>query len=214
MTRRLRWPLVVGILAVITLIMLTASFHIARSETQTSSSLTRSSSYHSGAEKMVDTRRVFLHVENRVGVASALASEIRRRLSDSSSFEVVLLNNDPEPDDYPLLLVGVRDKHVLWTPFYGRADFRVAIAYASYASDIALDDNASIRFDGSTDEGELPLRIRGNIEVTDTTLGLITRPGYRRMLATPAAQAIAEYLQESIQKVQQESAKHWDNQGQ
>lgn len=204
--KRFRWFIGIGVLVIAGLIMLTASFHFARSETSTSTSLSRASSYHTGPKKRLDLDRVCLHEQKRVGLGSALAWEICQRLAESGNLQVLLVNNDPESDDYPLLLVDIRDEHILWTPFYGRATFRVVVAYASYTSDIKLEDTAPISFDGSEDEGDLPLRVRGDVKITNTAIGLLTRPGYRRMLAAPAAQAVADYLVESIDAAKKTAA--------
>jgi hypothetical protein len=195
--KRFRWLILLVILAVFGLIMLTVPFHVASSKTNTSTQFNRSSANNSNAERDIDTSRVFLHVENRVGVGSALAWALRRHLEEAG-FTVVLLNNEPGPDDYPLLLADIRDKHALWTPFYASADLRVVSRYASYTSDIALDNNESIHFDGSDSQGAVPIQMRMTAEVSNSTIGLVTLPAHRRILVDEPASDIAEYVRNSI----------------
>ena len=137
------------LLAMCVLFLLTADFRVARSATQTNTSWSDSNSYNPNAKTETNTRRIFLHVEDRINLANAIALEVLTGLRATGTFDVVLLNNKPDVEDYPLLLIGLRDKRSLWTPFYGRANFRVLVDYASYTSDISLDKKGPIHFDGN-----------------------------------------------------------------
>ena len=205
--KRFKWLILVVVLALFGLIVLTAAFHLARSETNTNSTLSWAAASFSGQREPLDLRRVFLHVEDRVGLGSTLAWELRRQLRESGEFDVVLVNNAPEPDDFPLLVVGIRDKNSLWTPFYSHADFRVAVAYSSYESTIQLDEQRPFNYDSGETRYDMPLDIRGDIQVTNKAVGLMTLPAYRRMLVGEPAEAIVKYLEESVKATKEEAAK-------
>ncbi len=198
--KRIKWSILVVVLAVFGLLTLTANFHVARSKTGASSQMTRASSSNPNATRTIDMTRVFLHVEKRVGVGSALGAALRRHL-ENGGFRVILLNNDPGPDDYPLLIAGIRDKHSLWTPFYATADLQVVARYCSYTSDIALDGTEPIHLDGTDDQGTMPLHMNMTIDVQNSTIGLVTLPAHRTMLVDEPAEDIVEYLKTSIEEV-------------
>lgn len=206
--KRFNWLMVLAIVVVVFgLIMLTATFHLAKSETNSNSTISRSHANFSGSREPLDLRRVFLHVEDRVGLGSTLAWELRRQLEESGGFDVVLVNNAPGPDDFPLLIAGIRDKQSLWTPFYARADFRVAVAYSSYTTDIQLDDNSPFHYDSGEMKYDLPVDMRGEINVTNKASGLICLPAYRRLLVKDPAQSIVKALEDSVKAVKEGEAR-------
>ncbi|MCL4691623.1 MAG: hypothetical protein KJ060_03830 [Candidatus Hydrogenedentes bacterium] len=197
--KRIKWSILVVVLAVFGLLTLTANFHVARSKTGASSQMTRASSSNPDATHTTDVTRVRLHVEDRVGIGSALAAALRRHLEEAG-FEVYLLNNEPGSDDYPLVLAEVRDKRSFWSPFYATAEVQIAAKYCSYTSDITLGDSESTHFDGSDEQGTLPIHLSMTIDVTNNTVGLVTLPAFRRILVDEPAEDIANYVKTSIEE--------------
>jgi hypothetical protein len=195
--KRFRWLILLVILAVFGLIMLTVPFHLASSKTGTSTQFSLASGNNPKAERVPDVSRVFLHVENRVGIGSTLAWALRRNLEDAG-FTVVLLNNDPGPDDYPLLLAGIQDKHGWWKPLYAFGSMRIVSRYASYTTDIELDKSEIVRLDGTDDQSTLPIQMRMIATVSNRTIGLVSLPAHRRMLVDEPASDIAKYIKKGV----------------
>ncbi len=203
--KRFILPIVIVVLLILTLVSLTANIHLAQSKTTTGTQFSRSSSSQSGVDHTIDVNRVFLHVENRVGIGSALGWAICEDLEQQGGFDVVLLNNDPGADDYPLLLVGIRNKKSFWTPFYAHASLQIVAKYASYTTDISLDESPPINFDGSEEQGNLPIRMTMTVDVTNTTTGLVTLPAHRRMLVQGPASEITQYVRKGIDEALEKS---------
>ncbi|MCC6490824.1 MAG: hypothetical protein IT364_25275 [Candidatus Hydrogenedentes bacterium] len=209
--KRYKWLIAIGVLAAFGLLMLSVNARIARSATNTNSQFSRGDSVNADSTKSVDLNRVFLHVENRVGLGSALAWELKDQLKETGKFTVVLLNNEPGPEDFPLLRVGITEKEGFWTPFYAKTRVKVLARYSSRTSEISLDTNMPFSFDGSKDEGKLPIEVRGEVEVDDSTTGLVTLTAYRGMLAKHVAEAIAGYLRRGIDDVEKKAAEKEDS---
>ncbi|MCC6697769.1 MAG: hypothetical protein IT365_19235 [Candidatus Hydrogenedentes bacterium] len=209
--KRYKWLIAIGVLAVFGLLMLTVNVRLARSATNTSTQFTSAGSPNPNATRVSDLDRVFLHVEDRVGLASALASELRNQLRESGKFTVVLLNNEPGPEDLPLLRVGIRDKRGFWSPFYARTRVKVLARYSSVSTELPLDSGESVTVRGSDEQGRLPIQIRAEIEVDDSTAGLVTLTAYRRMLAKNASDALVDFLRKSVDKTREDAAKKEDS---
>jgi len=208
--KRFKWLIVLVVLAVFGLLTLTTTFHLAQAKTSVNAQSSLASGNNPNAEHVPDMSRVFLHVENRVGIGSALAWALRRSLEEDG-FTVVLLNNDPGPDDYPLLLAGIRDKHGWWTPLYASGGTRIVSRYASYTTDIELDRSEIVRLDGTDDQSSLPMQMRMTVEVSNRTIGLVSLPAYRRMLVDEPAADIAEFVKKGTDKALKDASESATN---
>ena len=209
--KRYKWLIAIGVLAIVGLLLLSVNVRLARSATNTSTQFSGASSPNPNATRVSDLDRVFLHVEDRVGLASVLASELRNQLSESGKFTVVLLNNEPGPEDLPLLRVGIRDKRGFWSPFYARTRVKVLARYSSVSTELPLDSHESVSVRGSDEQGRLPIQFRAEIEVDDSTAGLVTLSAYRSVLAGSAADALVDFLRKNIDKARKDAAEKEDS---
>lgn len=205
--KRYKWVIAIGALAIFALLMLSVNARIARSATNTSTQFSGASSPNPNAARASDLDRIFLHVEDRVGLASVLASELRSQLRESGKFTVVLLNNEPGPEDLPLLRVGIRDKRGFWTPFLAKTRVKVLARYSSVSTEIPLDSHESVFVHGSDEQGRLPIQFRAEIEVDDSTAGLVTLSAYRSVLAKSASDALVDFLRKNIDKAREDATK-------
>jgi hypothetical protein len=189
------------VLLVFAALTATINFQFARAKTNTNASFTKVNGKQAGAQRAKDVGRVFLHVENRIGLGSALAWDLRRQLQEAGGFTVTLVNNDPGPDDFPLVRVAARDEKSFWTPFYAKGTVTILAKYASYTSDIALGGNKSLSFDDSTGQEIVPLVVSMEAKVENSTVGIVSFPAFRKLLVHEAAHDFAEYLRKAIDEV-------------
>jgi hypothetical protein len=159
------------------------------------------------------TRKVFLHVPDRVGLGETLAWQIRGALAKTGRFDVLLVNGAPGPDDHPLLLAGLEAKTFLWTPVYTRCVADVRFAYATDTSSIALDPPASITMEPGKVADKFQLRVYGTISVDDTSWGLISLPAFRRMITASATKDMADVLTKAIDATVEEARTKFEESG-
>ena len=92
----------------------------------------------------------------------------------------------------PALLVTLDKQERLWTPVYGRANLTAVVYYA-------YDGQAPWPLDEAVHLTESPaVKADGEFTISDTTWGLLSRPGYQDHLAAALAQAIAGGLQQDV----------------
>ncbi|MFA6245215.1 MAG: hypothetical protein WC655_30010 [Candidatus Hydrogenedentales bacterium] len=180
--------------------MLTINAKIARSATNTNSSnSTASGSSPEAAQTFASAaRKVCFHVNDRVGLASTLSWEIREALRAKNRFDIYLVNNEPGKDDHPLLLASIENPKIFWTPFYCHATFDVKYVYATDTTDPKLLQGASDEFEPGSLPEKFQLRVRGTISVTDTTMGIVTLPAYRKHLVEDPAKTIVEAMTKAL----------------
>lgn len=189
------------VLLVFAVFSATTTFQFARTKSNTNTSFTKANGQQSAAPRARDFSRVYLHVEDRIGLGGALAWDLRRQLQERGGFIVTLINNDPGPDDFPLLLVAARDDESFWTPFYAKGTVTILAKYASYTSEIALGGNGSLSFDDSTRQEIVPLVVSMEAMVENSTLGIVSFPAFRTLLVHEAAQDFVEFLRKAIDEV-------------
>ena len=184
----------------------TLDFRLARTETNTHHTFSKTSVDTSGEKRVLTGQRVFLHVEDRAGLGGALAWEMRRQLQAVFGSTVTLLNNAPGPDDFPIVLVAVRDEKGFWTPFYARKSVTVLGTFASYTSDIAVDWSEIVSIDRKEATGGLPLFVQMQFKVETRSAGIVSLPAFRKKLLQDAPREFVEYLRKSIQEVEAKAA--------
>ncbi|MCC6796866.1 MAG: hypothetical protein IT366_17235 [Candidatus Hydrogenedentes bacterium] len=181
----------------------TLDFKLAKTESQNSTSSYNSFVEKSGDLHVLPGKRVFLHVEDREGLGGVLAWEVRNALQREFGVTVTLLNNAPGPDDFPLVLVAVRDESGFWSPFYARKSVTVLGKFTSYTSHIMVDWSEEVSIDQTQAQGELPLYAQMKCETSATSMGFISLPAFRNELVRGAAEAFAKYLKDSFQNAEQ-----------
>lgn len=151
------------------------------------------------ATKPDAVRRIFLHVENRIGLGGALAWDMRRQLQDAG-FKVILVNNKPGPDDFPYLLIGARAGDFFWSPFYAFGSVRIRAKYASFTSHIALEGNNTLPEDTSELRGARPLLVPMETTVENSTVGIVSYPAFYKILVHDSVRDMVEYLRKVIEE--------------
>ena len=199
-----RFLIVLGIVAVSFGVAAgTLNFALATTETNSTHTYSKASVEKSGDLHVLQGKRVFLHVEDREGLGGVLAWEMRNALQREFGVTVTLLNNEPGPDDFPLVLVAARDEKGFWSPFYARKSVTILGKFASYTSHIMVDWSESVSIDQQQAQGELPLLAQMKYETSAASKGLISLPAFRNALLLDAAEGFAKYLKESIGEAEQ-----------
>jgi hypothetical protein len=181
----------------------TLNFKLAKTETHSSNNSANSFLEKPGDFHVLPGKRVFLHVEDREGLGGVLAWEMRNALQREFGLTVTLLNNAPGPDDFPLVLVAVRDESGFWSPFYARKSVTVLGKFASHTSHIMVDWGESLAIDEKQAQGELPLLAQMKCSTSATSMGFISLPAFRIELVRGAADAFAAYLKESFRTAEE-----------
>lgn len=183
----------------------TLNFQFAMTERSDTHTYANASVEKSGDLHVLSGNRMYIHVEDREGLGGVLAWEMRNALQKEFGVIVTLLNNDPGPDDFPLVLVAARDERGVWSPFYARKSVTILGKFASYTSHIMVDWSETISIDEQKAQGELPLLADMKYEANVTSTGLISLPAFRNLLVRDAADGFAKHLKESIGKAEQKA---------
>jgi len=198
--KRAGWILFLVILVVCAFLLSMVEFQLARTERKENVGTSAATSQNPNAPEIGDPDRIYLHLENRAGLNSVLGWESRKQLESAGYTHVVLLNGAPGPDDFPLLMVGVRDQNTYWTPVSAGGTLRILAKYANFTSSVSLDSDASTTFDGSASQGRMPMRISIDSEISTSSRGLISLPKHRRILVSETASTIVETIQKALEE--------------
>jgi hypothetical protein len=184
----------------------TLNFHLANARSEYNHTFARSYAPKPGGTKVLANSRVYLHVEKREGLGGAFAWELREQLRAVCGMNVTLVNNEPGPEDFPLVFVAVRDVKSFWTPFYAQGSVSILGKFASYSSHIGVEWNTNMAIDPASAAGDLPLLIQMEAKSKTTASGIVSLPAYRKMLLTDIAREFAENIKATIAEVEGEVA--------
>ncbi len=183
------WWILAGALLVLLLALNFLNFHIARSNTEATHTLSTYRTGESLPDSMASGFKLSLSVDGPEPLALAVSTALRDELERNTAVDsVTIMTEGTAPDGTPVLLVDLAPDR-LWTPVYGRATLAAQI-YFAYDGDAPwpLDEPVVFRVSPA-------VKADGEFTVEDVTWGLIGKPAYRDHLAEKLAQAIAAGLQ-------------------
>lgn len=180
----------------------TLDFKLARVTSNANTTFSDARTGKPGLSRVLNTDRIYLHVENREGLGGTYAWEMRRQLQRAFGLTVTLLNNDPGPGDFPLVVVAARDVHTTWTPFYAHGSATLLAKFSSHSSHIMVDTGAAIFEEDTQDSKNIPLVVSLNSTVESSALGLVSLPSFRNALLRDTARGFAEHVKKSIEKAE------------
>ncbi|MCA9874210.1 MAG: hypothetical protein KC441_11165 [Anaerolineales bacterium] len=180
--------IVVGLCMVLLALFLGADFHMANSETQTNVT-TASSRWPS--ETSLPPQTVQYRVEGDDLLAMALRQALAGQLSNAELAEGTAV---------PQLIVRIDQERTNWTPVYGRAEIVVTAAFSSNGDFAFMETEPThFQFNEGDDAGTGHLvQALAEISLTDRSGGLLSRPGYRQLLAEKLAQEVDKALQTQV----------------
>ncbi len=191
------------LLSILALAVVLSSFYIldfkaAQSETQTNSKV---SAYSSG-DPMIDLPgRIYLYVEGDDSISKSLRESLEIEL-EKAGMEVSVTSAIEEKYDSQALLVNVSKPDELYTPVYASSNLKLLFFYTSTGEGTKYfeqfkEGNVTVIFENTgSEEGEK--LIRGDMDLQDSTKGLVSLKAYRKHLAEEAAKKTVEQLQQQI----------------
>lgn len=175
------------VLAVLSVLLLVANFHVARDEMQ-ANAVTSSSRWPEKAAMPPQTIRY--RVEGDGPLAMALVDVLAEELPDAQAAEVTAV---------PDLIVYVDKADINWTPIRSRADVAVTAAFSSNG-DFSFVGERPFHFQINADDTQESSQVlaASEISIHDQAAGLISRPSYVNKLAKQVAADINTMLQTHI----------------
>jgi hypothetical protein len=172
-------------------------FKAAQSETQTNS---RVNAYSSGNPIIDFPGRIYLYVEGDDSISEFCRESLEFELK-KAGMEVVVADDVDEKYDSQALLVNVSEKG-LYTPVYASSDLNILFFYTSTGEDIKYfeqfkEGNVTVVFE-NPGSGEGEKMIRGDLELQDSTKGVLSLKAYRKHLSEEAARKTVEQFQQQI----------------
>jgi hypothetical protein len=193
-TKRILFALIV--LAVILSSFYVLDFKVAQSETQTNSGVSACST----GDPQIDFQgRIHLYIEGDDSISKSLRKSLRAEL-EKAGMEVSVSNAVEEKYDSQALLVNVSKHEGFFTPVYASSDLNILFFYTSTGEDTKYfeqfkEGNVTVVFvNTGSREGEK--LIRGDIELLDSTKGIVSLKAYRKHLAEEAARETVEQFQQ------------------
>ncbi|MDD3247719.1 MAG: hypothetical protein PHF18_12850 [Methanosarcina sp.] len=191
------------LLSVLILAVALSSFYVlefkaARSETRANSVV---SAYSTGNPQIDFPGRIYLYVEGEDSISKSLRESLESEL-EKADMKVSVTDAVEEKYDSQTLLVNVSKHDGLYTPVYASSDLNILFFYTSTGEDTKYfeqfkEGNVTVAFvNTGFREGEK--LIRGNMELQDSTTGIVSLKAYRKHLAEETAKKTVEQLQQQI----------------
>lgn len=194
LSRRLRIALLALIVFIVAFIFL--DFHIAKSVTNTSHNRSRANSAAPENYQPAGST-LFIAAAQKDAMSRALADEVYRQATSSNYFSPILLEDLPTGNQYPVVLVAVKNETFFWTPFYAQSTLETAFAYSNFSAISDLTSNQPVMIPAG---GETPAILSdGSAEQVDRSYGIISLPGYRSLVMETAAKTLLANLELEVQ---------------
>ncbi len=196
-----RTLLVLLIMTVVLSSFFVLDFKAAKSETRANSQI---ASYSTGEPRIDFPGRIYLYVEGDDALSGFIREEIRAEL-EKVGMDVEEAGTFEEKYDSQALLVNIRESEGLYTPFYASSSLKITYFYTSTGEDTIYfekfkEGNVTVRFvNTSLREGEKLMD--GELELQDSTKGIISMKAYRKHLAEEAAKNVVDQLQTQIRDI-------------
>jgi hypothetical protein len=180
------WILLLAVL-LLAVIFLALDFKAAFSTTTDDTQVTTISS----GEGYSEAPPLVIFVQAPDNLAGPLRQALFDRAGTLAPFSTMALTDTPASDPGTAALVVVVDRRsYIWTPVYATANLSVRVAFAS---DGRVDWNQLGEID-TVMRTSPEVRMSGDLEIRDRSLGLISHPGYRSHIARQITDKVLESL--------------------
>jgi hypothetical protein len=141
-----------------------------------------------------------IYVQAPENVNERLRQELFNRAGTLAPFSTMSLIETPGSDSVPdsgsaALVVAVDRRTYVWTPFYATTQLSVRVAFAS---DGQVDWDQLGQIVPDIPQASSAIRFRGDLEIRDRSLGLISHPGYRSHLAQQISDKVLESVRTAL----------------
>jgi hypothetical protein len=180
--------LTVGLTAAL---FLSLNFRIAQSDTASEYRLATYRRGNDQAEAMQIGEGLNVAVNGHGDFVERLRQALMAELSTANVFSSgELLAGTNAQDDTLHLLVELEQETMFWSPFYASSQLTAAVIYAS-DGDLSWRGMSPVVMESGD---ALLIWADGELQISDTSAGLISRPSYQRMLADRTAVEIVKML--------------------
>lgn len=186
-----RWILL-GCIASLLAAFLGLDFRIAASNTTAKNHISTASIGEGLPNAMQRREKIKLRVAGEGPLVTALQDVLLSEISSAGVGESQLLQEKSSTVPRLVLVVKVENARVYWTPFFAASQLTVQTGYSSVGS-TAFPGETPVILDN---RAGLALQMVGEYSVGDSSWGLISRPGYYRLLAEAVAQQIVTALKD------------------
>jgi hypothetical protein len=192
MYNRRLWILLGGI-ALMSAAFLLLNFRVAASNTQ-AGKLIFNMDYEENLPVPIQRKdKISLALVGKGPLVSPLQKALMERMNNAGMGEIELVQELEPVYPNPVLLVKVGKPGPIWTPFFAMSRFSVHAGYASDGDPTFME--AAEKTHTSVGKKDVA-NMYAEIDVSDYSLGLISRPGYHQFLAEYLAQEIVTALKD------------------
>jgi hypothetical protein len=188
---------ITGILAAAILLFAAASFwldlRMAHGTTRSESQVQTFTAGVAQGQPKPAIHQLTVYVEEPGYLQGSVRQGLVKRVQDTHGIQDLRVVSDmPQSGDGPVLFVEVTPRQFLWLAVYTRANLDVRMVYSS-DGDLSWMDQQAVVMESS------PLvRMRGDFDVADTTLGLMTLRGQARYLGRQTADELLKAIDANL----------------
>lgn len=170
------------------------NFKLARNTTRVESQIsTYSSGFEKGQSLPVGTS-LRLVVEGQDSLAQTVAKRLEREFLDGPITRIDREQTVQTGVDQFQVVVTLVGRQVFWSPFYAQSSLNVNFAFSSNG-DLSWRDQEVMAF--TSEQGQI-VAVGGDLQLRDTTFGLLSWPAYRTHLADELAWRIEEAILKAL----------------
>jgi len=185
------WILMGG-MAVLSAAFLFLDFHAAGSNTHAEKNITTTSIGNQLPDIMQNKDKISVAVVGESQLVGALRKALDTEMHNAGMGTIEMVHGLAPAYQNPVLVVKVEKPRLLWTPLFAASQLSVQAGYAS-TGDTTLIGDVPITLDNKNGRA---LAMYAEYKVTDRSWGLISLPGYHRILANYLAQNIVAALKD------------------
>jgi hypothetical protein len=191
MKNRRLWVLLGGIV-VLSAAFLLLNFRAAVSSTQSEKNIITTGIGEPLPDAMQRRDRISLVLVGESPLVGALQKALAAEMQDAGMGDIELAQGLEDAYPNPVLVVKVGKPGLFWTPFFASGRFSIQAGYAS-SGDTTFMGKTPITVDNTNGP---TLNMYAEYKVSDSSWGLISRPGYHQVLAEYLAHHIVAALKE------------------
>ena len=189
---RRRSKVVLALLLVIIIVFFTFSFLDFRAITSETVTHSREITTSIGQPKIDLASGLYVYVDGEDGLTKELRSGLTEKLRQGG-IEVLKTGSLEEKYDRQVLVVAILDREVSYNPVYPSATIELFFVYSSSGNTACFKafkggEQAADLSRGESGEDELLMR--GELNLTDTTKGIISHKAYQKHIAAEIAEGI------------------------
>ncbi len=195
MKKRLVWLVIIVAIALVGLAFWSLPFFVAKSQSavqrnQSVSSISRDE-FASEIQAGIDLTCV---VVGDSDVADALRQRLARDLEANPwTGKVTMIETPVDQVDGAYLFVEVQSVDRIWTAFYAHSQTKLQVSF-SLDGDMLWRNAPSVAL-----SAERRMTAKADVQVDDTSWGLLSRRGYAGLIAKSSSEAVVEGLEQALQ---------------